>query len=245
MGGLAVGILGQLPLTTNKNRFILVITDLFIKWTEAVPLPHQETTIVAKAIVDNFVSEFGTSIQLYSDKGRNFDSDLFKDMCNHLGIASVHKATSRTPTVMVLGREVTLPLQAVIGQSINEDDEVPDPDNYVDNLKQKFVETHKIARKSLKQSATYLKRHHDLKAKKRAFRRGQPVWIHDLIRKVSVCTKLKSPWKCSFIVEKRIDDVKYRVKRFAGQPSSLVSFRDVVPPERISLPLVYQGLPIQ
>jgi hypothetical protein len=40
-------------------------------------------------------------------------------------------------------------------------------------------EIHGIARKNLKQAAVYQKRHYDLKAKKRLFKKGQPVWTYD------------------------------------------------------------------
>ena len=271
MERIAVDILGPLPLTKSKNRFILVITDLFSKWTEAVALPNQESTTVVKAFVDNFICKFGTPLQLHSDQGRNFESELFKDMCNFLGIdktrttsfrpqsngsaerfnrtlaamltmyceknqntwdeylqsvmmayrSSVHKATSKTPNSMVLGREIVLPLQAVIGQPSNDEDEIKDVDGYLDTLKKKLKENHDIARKSIKQSSNYHKRYYDLKAKKRIFKRGEAVWTYDPKRKVGVCTKLTSPWKGPYIIEKRIDDVTYRIKKAARQTSRI------------------------
>jgi predicted transcriptional regulator len=47
-------------------------------------------------------------------------------------------------------------------------------DDYLHNLKKKLKEIHGIARKNLKQAAVYQKRHYDLKAKKRLFKKGQP-----------------------------------------------------------------------
>ena len=40
MEKVCLDILGPLPLTCQK--YILVITDIFTKWTEAVPVPDQE-----------------------------------------------------------------------------------------------------------------------------------------------------------------------------------------------------------
>jgi hypothetical protein len=60
-----------------------------------------------------------------------------------------------------------------------------------------------------------------LKAKKRLFKKGQPVWTYEPARKAGICNKLTSPWKGPFIIEKQIDDVTYRVKKSARQPSRI------------------------
>ena len=262
-----------MPLTKSGNRFILVITDTFTKWTEAIVIPNQDSQTVTKVFVENFVCKFGTPLQLHSDQGRNFESDIFKQMFIYLGIdktrtisfrpqsnrcverfnrtlsamltmycekkqdtwdeflqqvmmayrSSVHKSTSRTPNAMVFGREVTLPLQAVIGQPMESDYESDQSnyDDYLHNLKKILKEIHGIARNNLKQAAVYQKRHYDLKAKKRLFKKGQPVWTYEPARKAGICNKLTSPWKGPFIIEKQIDDVTYRVKKSARQPSRI------------------------
>jgi hypothetical protein len=52
-------------------------------------------------------------------------------------------------------------------------------------------------------------------------KKGQPVWTYEPARKVGICNKLTSPWKGPFIIEKQIDDVTYRVKKSARQPSRM------------------------
>ena len=86
MERVAVDIFGPLPLTKANNKYVLVVTDLFTKWTEAIALPNQEADTVSKAFVDNFVSRFGVPLQLHSDRGSNFTSKLFSDMCDLLQI---------------------------------------------------------------------------------------------------------------------------------------------------------------
>jgi hypothetical protein len=58
--------------------------------------------------------------------------------------SSVHKSISRTPNSMVFGREVTPPLQAVIGQPMESDYESDQSnyDDYLHNLKKKLKEMH-------------------------------------------------------------------------------------------------------
>ena len=96
MEKVCIDILGPLPLTRQKHKYILVITDIFTKWTEAVPLPDQEARTVTKAFVDTFVSRFGTPLQVHSDQGRNFEAKIFQEMCTYLQIEKT-KTTSLRP----------------------------------------------------------------------------------------------------------------------------------------------------
>ena len=94
----AVDILGPLPKSEAGNRFILVISDCFTRWTEAIPLPNQESETVARAFVNEYVSRFGVPLQIHSDRGTNFTSKLFEDMCQFLQIhhtmSSAHRPQS-------------------------------------------------------------------------------------------------------------------------------------------------------
>jgi hypothetical protein len=58
MGRDRMDILGPLPMSKNGNKYVLVISDLFTKWTD------QEAKTVATTFVNEFVSMFGTPQQL-------------------------------------------------------------------------------------------------------------------------------------------------------------------------------------
>jgi hypothetical protein len=45
----AMDILGPLPITAGGNQYVLVMSDHFSKWIEAVPLPNQRAETVAMA----------------------------------------------------------------------------------------------------------------------------------------------------------------------------------------------------
>ena len=77
MERVCIDIPGPLPLTRQKNKNILYITDVFTKWTNAVPLPDQEAFTITTAFVDTFVSRFGTPLQNHSDQGRNFEAKVY------------------------------------------------------------------------------------------------------------------------------------------------------------------------
>ena len=81
----AFDIMGPLP-ESSGNKYILLIGDQFTKWFEVIPMSNQEAPTVAKAFVNVWVSRFGCPANLHSDKGSNFMSNLFKNMCKELGI---------------------------------------------------------------------------------------------------------------------------------------------------------------
>ena len=123
--------------------------------------------------------------------------------------SSPQSSISVTPNKMVLGREIVLPLQAVIGCPNNTEDTTSD--SYVGRLKEGIAKCHDIARQSLKVAANYQKKHYDCNAKKRRYHPGQVVWLHDPSRKVGVSTKLAPKWKGPFIITRVIDDLVCKV----------------------------------
>ena len=82
----AIDITGPLPETHQGNRYILVIGDYCTKWTEAFPIPDQETTTVAKVLVEEVFCRLGCAHELHSDQGRNFESNIFQETCKLLDI---------------------------------------------------------------------------------------------------------------------------------------------------------------
>ena len=82
----AMDILGPLPETERHNKHVLVITDYFIKWGEALPIPNTYAETVARKLVHQFVCHFGVPEHLHTNQGKNFDSALVKEVCRLLGI---------------------------------------------------------------------------------------------------------------------------------------------------------------
>ena len=86
MERLAIDILGELPTTERGNKYILVIAVYFTKWTECFPMPNMESKTCAKILVEEVVSRIGVPNLIHSDKGKQFESRLFKDICQLLQI---------------------------------------------------------------------------------------------------------------------------------------------------------------
>lgn len=83
----ALDILGPLPETADKNKYILVVGDYFSKWMEAFPLPNQEAHTIAKVLVEEWICRYGSPRSIHTDQGRNFDSNLFREMCRLLNVS--------------------------------------------------------------------------------------------------------------------------------------------------------------
>lgn len=82
----AMDILGPVPTSNRGNKYILVIQDYFTKWAEAIPIPDMEAKTVAQAFIDNYVTKYGAPRTLHTDQGRQFESRLFKQLCDILRI---------------------------------------------------------------------------------------------------------------------------------------------------------------
>ncbi|KRX42021.1 Gypsy retrotransposon integrase-like protein 1, partial [Trichinella sp. T6] len=79
-------ILGPLEKTPSGNRYVLVLTDYFTKWTAAFPLANMEASTVAKVLVEKYVAYFGAPDCLHSDQGRSFEASVVLEMCRLFGI---------------------------------------------------------------------------------------------------------------------------------------------------------------
>lgn len=89
----AIDILGPLPTSFKGNQYLMVVQDYFSKWAEAIPIPNMEAVTVAQSFIERVVTIFGVPLSIHTDQGSNFESQVFKEMCQILGI---HK-TRTTP----------------------------------------------------------------------------------------------------------------------------------------------------
>ena len=74
-------ISGPWPVTHDNNRYILVFIDMCTKWPEAFAIPNIEAKTVAEIFVKEIVSRYGAPRVLLSDRGSNFLSSLFREVC--------------------------------------------------------------------------------------------------------------------------------------------------------------------
>jgi transposase InsO family protein len=82
-----------MPETPRNNRWILVLTDHFTRWQDALPIPDSTASVVAQALDSRVFCYFGILEQLHSDQGSQFKSALMQELCRLWGV----KKTRTTP----------------------------------------------------------------------------------------------------------------------------------------------------
>eukprot|EP00731_Ephydatia_muelleri_P003091 Em0001g3091a len=199
---IAVDIL-EVPMSTNGNRYLMVVQDYFTKWAEAIPLKNQTAALINEALV-KLCCIFGLPSIIHSDQGRAFESLLLRHTLDAFGIKKsrttayhpqgdgmverfnrsllqlLRTYTFLSPFVMMFGRQPKLP------PSTNAVDAMTYSKSLcakLDHLKD-FVDTH------LQQAAQHQKAAYDRHTKVRSFQVGQPVWLS-----VPTAGKLDPRWE--------------------------------------------------
>ena len=77
-----------LSLEPSKGNIenVLVITDHFTRYTLAYPSKTQTAQARARILWDNFICHYGFPEKFISDQGRNFESDLHRNLLLPLGV---------------------------------------------------------------------------------------------------------------------------------------------------------------
>ena len=60
---------------------VLVMTDVFTKFTKAVATRDQRASTVALCLIQEWFHHYGVPDRIHSDQGRNFESDIIKQVC--------------------------------------------------------------------------------------------------------------------------------------------------------------------
>ena len=71
------------------NKYLLVITYYFTKFVDAYGIPNQDASTIADVVIAGFFKIWGLPIFLHTDQGRNFESRLFKEVADLLGIEKI------------------------------------------------------------------------------------------------------------------------------------------------------------
>src|SRR5688572_20672770 len=85
--GWGIDLIGQIyPPSSKGHKFILVATDYFTKWVEAIPLRAVTSVTMADFVRDHIVYRFGIPQTITTDQGTMFTSGEFEEFIADMGI---------------------------------------------------------------------------------------------------------------------------------------------------------------
>ena len=82
----AVDIISGFKTTVEGNTCMMVVTDYYTKYTRVFALKDHKAATCAEAFVKGWVLHLGVPLMLHSDQGREFESNLWQEMCQYLAI---------------------------------------------------------------------------------------------------------------------------------------------------------------
>ncbi|KAL5018859.1 hypothetical protein ScPMuIL_004581, partial [Solemya velum] len=240
---IAIDIMGPLPKSRRGCKYLMVVADYFTKWTKAFPIRNQEAVTVAQKLVDEFVSLFGVPLQIHSDQGSNFESQVFREMCKVLGIEKTRTtamrpqsdgmieranrtiesmlasfSTSVSPNKMMFGREINLPIDLVFGRP--EKELQNSETEYACDLEENLTIIRDFARLQLSSDA--MKKNYDHKVIHNQYNKGDLVWYYNPQREVGKNPKLQKPWVGPCGILEKLNDILYRIKPGPGSKTKVV-----------------------
>ncbi|XP_052098324.1 uncharacterized protein LOC127733081 [Mytilus californianus] len=76
----------KLEVSKGGYQYVLVITDHFTRYAQAIPTKNMTARTTAEAFFKNYVVHYGLPERIHSDQGANFESRLVKELCDITGI---------------------------------------------------------------------------------------------------------------------------------------------------------------
>ena len=80
-----IDIVGPLP-PSHGYTYLLTCVDRYTRWPEAIPLATITSEVVAQAFLSGWISRFGVPSTIVTNRGRQFESQLWTNLMALLGI---------------------------------------------------------------------------------------------------------------------------------------------------------------
>ena len=90
-----IDLVGPLPPSRGFTH-LLTVVDRFTRWPEAIPLSATDALTCANALVAHWIARFGVPMDMSSDRGSQFTSQLWASISQSLG-TKLHHTTSYHP----------------------------------------------------------------------------------------------------------------------------------------------------
>ena len=115
----SVDVTGPHPKSTRGNRFIITVVDHFTKWAEAIPVANHTAPVVARALMNHVFSKFGAPLQLLTDRGPKFESELFTQLMRWMEIDKL-RTTAYKPSTNGVVERFHRTLNSMLGKVVSD-----------------------------------------------------------------------------------------------------------------------------
>ncbi|CAB4043986.1 Retrovirus-related Pol poly from transposon, partial [Paramuricea clavata] len=185
------------------------MSDYFTKWVEAGPMADQKAETVARAFIDCVVSRHGVPVKLLTDQGRNFESQLMKEVFKLLGVHKLrtspyHDQQTDGSTEMPKTRLIVL--------------------NYCAELEITLKEVHATVAEKIKKAQTQ-QQTQNYDARNTAHqteipRPGDIVWLHSTVIPKGRSRKFQKPWIGPYVILRCQGRLNYVIRPKSGKERS-------------------------
>lgn len=121
-----IDIVGPLPTASHPDtpyplpfRYILTCIDRATRWPEAIPLTDITASSVALAFTSGWVSRFGVPLNVVTDRGTQFESELFKELSQTLGFLKFRTTSYHPQSNGIVERMHRTLKAAIIARGLN------------------------------------------------------------------------------------------------------------------------------
>ena len=137
--------------------------------------------------------------------------------------SSPHKSTGETPNLLMLGREVTLPVDLIMEEPPEEPgEEPPNLSGYAADLLERMHMVNEAARKVMTQQMVSQKRQYDQNVRLTCYQPGEVVWLHHMAGKKGRSPKLLRKWTGPYVIRTKISEVTYRIQASPRSKSQVI-----------------------
>jgi ribosomal protein L21E len=171
---------------------------------------------------DGFIERFNRTLQtmlsMYvNDQQKDWDLNLQHVMLAYR--SSTHETTGYTPHYLLTGREVTLPVDIMFG---NSPERSPSVGEYVARIRSSLMTAYEIVRKTSESQQRRQKEYYDREVHGLPYAVGDCVWLHVPSVKRGRSHKFHRPWQGPFRIANKLSDVTYRIQAVGRKRKRLV-----------------------
>ena len=147
--------------------------------------------------------------KLINNEQRSWDDALPYAMMAYR--SSVHESTNQSPAKMLLGREIQLPVDLLLGCPPDSVVFEGDVASCVERLRDVLRNVHEYVKEYMVEASEKQKRGYDHRTNYKRYKAGDSLFLCEPITKKGVCPKFESLWTGPWVVFEKVSDLVYKI----------------------------------